>query len=204
MSAERFPWFSLLAFLPLSSRLFCFLFVLLCKTLPLQALRASASPREFFPLPLHPLGRDLEGAPELKSEVESELAKLFTPEGFLTGENIPPGLAEAMRYALLGGGKRLRPVLCLAACQAVCGDSAPDEARRRARDATDRALRAVPAIGDDPAAESPGVPEEFAKALSCVLSAIPTLQTPAPPAPAKASALALLRALADDQLSRTF
>ena len=61
----------------------------------------------------------------LRELVESELAKLFTPEGFLTGENIPPGLAEAMRYALLGGGKRLRPLLCLAACQAVCGDPAP-------------------------------------------------------------------------------
>lgn len=61
----------------------------------------------------------------LRELVESELAKLFTPEGFLTGENIPPGLAEAMRYAMQGGGKRLRPVLCLAACQAVCGDPAP-------------------------------------------------------------------------------
>jgi farnesyl diphosphate synthase len=30
-----------------------------------------------------------------------------------------------MRYALLGGGKRLRPVLCLATCQAVCGDPSP-------------------------------------------------------------------------------
>jgi len=61
----------------------------------------------------------------LRELVESELAKLFTPEGFLTDENVPPGLAEPMRYALLGGGKRLRPVLCLAACQAVCGDPAP-------------------------------------------------------------------------------
>ena len=61
----------------------------------------------------------------LRELVESELAKLFTSEGFLTDANVPPGLAEPMRYALLGGGKRLRPVLCLAACQAVCGDPAP-------------------------------------------------------------------------------
>ena len=61
----------------------------------------------------------------LRELVERELAKLFTPEGFLTDANVPPGLAEPMRYALLGGGKRLRPVLCLAACQAVCGDPAP-------------------------------------------------------------------------------
>jgi len=61
----------------------------------------------------------------LRELVESELAKLFTPEGLLTDAEVPSGLAEPMRYALLGGGKRLRPVLCLAACQAVCGDPAP-------------------------------------------------------------------------------
>ena len=61
----------------------------------------------------------------LRGLVEDELAKLFTPEGLLTDAEVPPGLAEPMRYALLGGGKRLRPVLCLAACQAVCGDPAP-------------------------------------------------------------------------------
>ena len=61
----------------------------------------------------------------LRELVESELAKLFTPEGLLTDAEVPPGLAEPMRYALLGGGKRLRPVLCLAVCQAVCGDPAP-------------------------------------------------------------------------------
>ena len=61
----------------------------------------------------------------LRELVESELAKLFTPKGLLTDADVPPGLAEPMRYALLGGGKRLRPVLCLAACQAVCGDPAP-------------------------------------------------------------------------------
>ena len=33
----------------------------------------------------------------------------------------PTRLHEAMRYAVLGGGKRLRPVLVLAACEAVQG-----------------------------------------------------------------------------------
>ncbi len=61
----------------------------------------------------------------LRELVEGELAKLFTPDGLLTDAEVPPGLAEPMRYALLGGGKRLRPVLCLAACQTVCGDSSP-------------------------------------------------------------------------------
>lgn len=35
--------------------------------------------------------------------------------------SVPPRLHDAMRYSLLAGGKRLRPVLALAACEAVCG-----------------------------------------------------------------------------------
>lgn len=34
----------------------------------------------------------------------------------------PEQLTEAMRYSLLAGGKRVRPVLCLAACELVGGD----------------------------------------------------------------------------------
>ncbi|MBN8495088.1 MAG: polyprenyl synthetase family protein, partial [Burkholderiales bacterium] len=33
----------------------------------------------------------------------------------------PAGLGEAMRYGVLDGGKRLRPLLVLAACTAVQG-----------------------------------------------------------------------------------
>jgi geranylgeranyl diphosphate synthase, type II len=36
----------------------------------------------------------------------------------------PAMLSDAMRYSLLAGGKRLRPILCLAACDAVGGDRA--------------------------------------------------------------------------------
>jgi farnesyl diphosphate synthase len=36
----------------------------------------------------------------------------------------PAGLGEAMRYAVLDGGKRLRPLLVLAACEAAQGDRA--------------------------------------------------------------------------------
>lgn len=39
----------------------------------------------------------------------------------------PAGLGEAMRYAVLGGGKRLRPLLALAACEAVQGETAAAE-----------------------------------------------------------------------------
>jgi len=35
----------------------------------------------------------------------------------------PAGLGEAMRYGVLGAGKRLRPLLVLAACEAVDGDA---------------------------------------------------------------------------------
>jgi geranylgeranyl diphosphate synthase type II len=38
----------------------------------------------------------------------------------------PTRIIEAMRYAVMSGGKRLRPVLCLAGCEAVGGD--PDRA----------------------------------------------------------------------------
>ena len=31
-------------------------------------------------------------------------------------------LLDAMRYSLLAGGKRIRPVLVLKFCQALCGD----------------------------------------------------------------------------------
>ena len=37
---------------------------------------------------------------------------------------VPAGLGEAMRYAVLDGGKRLRPLLALAACEAVNGNRA--------------------------------------------------------------------------------
>ncbi|GJM18397.1 MAG: farnesyl-diphosphate synthase [Phycisphaeraceae bacterium] len=35
---------------------------------------------------------------------------------------VPPNLADALRYALLGGGKRVRPVLAWCACEAVGGN----------------------------------------------------------------------------------
>jgi farnesyl diphosphate synthase len=40
----------------------------------------------------------------------------------LVPEDAPSGLGEAMRYAVLEGGKRLRPLLVLAACEAVRGE----------------------------------------------------------------------------------
>lgn len=50
-----------------------------------------------------------------QKRVESELDRL------LTIDDCPP-IVKAMRYSLLGGGKRIRPILCLAAAAAVGGD----------------------------------------------------------------------------------
>ena len=45
----------------------------------------------------------------------------------------PAGLGEAMRYGVLDGGKRLRPLLVLAAAEAVAGDRAKRRCVRRSR-----------------------------------------------------------------------
>jgi len=42
-------------------------------------------------------------------------------ESFVQERPLPPNLAEAIRYVLLGGGKRLRPLLVIRCCQAVGG-----------------------------------------------------------------------------------
>ena len=48
--------------------------------------------------------------------VEAALDKLLPPE-----TAAPPTIHKAMRYSVFAGGKRIRPVLCLAACEAVGG-----------------------------------------------------------------------------------
>ncbi len=57
-----------------------------------------------------------------RAVVDAELKKLFAPGGMIEGTGIPADLCEPMQYAFLTGGKRLRPVICMAACQAVSGD----------------------------------------------------------------------------------
>ncbi len=45
-------------------------------------------------------------------------------EKWLPGEDILPGtLHKAMRYSVFAGGKRLRPIMMIAACEAVGGDA---------------------------------------------------------------------------------
>ncbi|MBA4424133.1 MAG: farnesyl-diphosphate synthase [Syntrophus sp. (in: bacteria)] len=53
---------------------------------------------------------------ERKALVEAAL------DGLLPGEELyPPVIFQAARYSLMAGGKRLRPILCLAAAEAVGG-----------------------------------------------------------------------------------
>jgi geranylgeranyl diphosphate synthase, type II len=54
-----------------------------------------------------------------RREVEAALANILPAP-----PDCPPVVHDAMRYSLLGGGKRLRPVLCLASADAVGGDRA--------------------------------------------------------------------------------
>ena len=60
---------------------------------------------------------------ELREMVEGYLASSFLES------DIPARLSEAMRYSLLAGGKRLRPVLCLAVARA-CAPERADELTR--------------------------------------------------------------------------
>lgn len=53
--------------------------------------------------------------------IEARLADYARNPGFLD-ENCPSQLREAMAYSLLAGGKRLRPVLVLMACDACGGE----------------------------------------------------------------------------------
>jgi geranylgeranyl pyrophosphate synthase len=54
----------------------------------------------------------------VRAAVDAELARLLADDG----EEDPGRLREAMRYAVLGGGKRLRPLITAAACVAAGGE----------------------------------------------------------------------------------
>jgi geranylgeranyl diphosphate synthase type II len=53
-----------------------------------------------------------------RKRIETTLEEVLPPKQGFTAT-----LVEAMRYSLFAGGKRLRPILVLAACEAVGGDS---------------------------------------------------------------------------------
>jgi geranylgeranyl diphosphate synthase type II len=54
-----------------------------------------------------------------RAEIETALASILPAP-----PDCPPVVADAMRYSLTAGGKRFRPILCLASAEAVGGDRA--------------------------------------------------------------------------------
>ncbi|MEB3270368.1 MAG: farnesyl diphosphate synthase [Synechococcus sp.] len=68
---------------------------------------------------------DLPGATfEFTSYLRSSCARVEAALEASLGPERPEALRDAMRYSLLAGGKRLRPILCLAACELAGGDTA--------------------------------------------------------------------------------
>jgi farnesyl diphosphate synthase len=61
------------------------------------------------------------GAAGFESWMQAELGAVESALEAWVPADAPAGLGEAMRYGVLDGGKRLRPLLVLAACQAVEG-----------------------------------------------------------------------------------
>jgi len=82
---------------------------------------------------------------DLAAWSQRHLARVEQALSRWVGKGAPAGLGEAMRYAVLDGGKRLRPLLVLAAEEAVCSGVAPDEAALRAQ-SDGAALRAACAV----------------------------------------------------------
>ncbi|BCR05752.1 farnesyl-diphosphate synthase [Desulfuromonas versatilis] len=62
---------------------------------------------------------------ELNSYLKHHLGRVDKAlDTYLPGESVlPPALHKAMRYSVFAGGKRLRPILMIAASEAVGGDS---------------------------------------------------------------------------------
>lgn len=53
----------------------------------------------------------------LKAAIEEQLTRLTAPS-----QGCPERLSSAIRYSVLAPGKRLRPLLCLLACEAISGE----------------------------------------------------------------------------------
>ena len=78
--------------------------------------------------------------------VEQALSRWVAADATLAArEGAAVALVEAMRYAVLDGGKRLRPLLVMAAFEAVTGDDQPKQSSSRAQ-THEAALRAACAV----------------------------------------------------------
>ena len=56
---------------------------------------------------------------EVRKRIVDEALERYVPGA----DAYPPSLCNAARYSIFAGGKRLRPILCMAAAEAVGGDS---------------------------------------------------------------------------------
>jgi len=64
--------------------------------------------------------KDVKGTLDLKKYLSDKRKLVDSKLEYYLSKNTYPGrLSDAMRYAVMAGGKRLRPVLCLAAAEAV-------------------------------------------------------------------------------------
>jgi geranylgeranyl diphosphate synthase type II len=63
------------------------------------------------------------GSFDFAAYLEAARLRVETALDTALGPERPESLREAMRYSLLAGGKRLRPILCLAACELAGGNS---------------------------------------------------------------------------------
>ncbi|WP_298213385.1 polyprenyl synthetase family protein [Acidovorax sp.] len=83
---------------------------------------------------------------------QNHLARVEQALSQWVGDGAPAGLGDAMRYAVLDGGKRLRPLLVLAAYEAVCSGApaavVSDEAALRAACAVEL-IHAYSLVHDD-------------------------------------------------------
>lgn len=81
--------------------------------------------------------------------VEQALSDWISTRGLSAADHpAPAGLIEAMRYAVLDGGKRLRPLLVFAAFEAVSGRGTADQASLRAACAVEL-IHAYSLVHDD-------------------------------------------------------
>ncbi|MFN3535758.1 MAG: polyprenyl synthetase family protein, partial [Desulfatiglandales bacterium] len=65
-------------------------------------------------------GFDLKAYAEEKRKLINSALESYLPE---KADGYEKEIVEAMRYSLFAGGKRLRPILCLAGSEAVGGTS---------------------------------------------------------------------------------
>jgi farnesyl diphosphate synthase len=76
-------------------------------------------------IPVQPLVAPRGGGAGFEAWMQVELHAVESALEAWVPADAPAGLGEAMRYGVLDGGKRLRPLLVLAACQAADGQREP-------------------------------------------------------------------------------